>query len=231
MDLKCSKYSRGYIMGAKDTMKTFFAAMNEAVVPTRGYGPKIISTPMGPFSWNDNLQTWVNTNNGMQMNNIAFQDMYAMMDYATLGGGGGPADDRSPYDINPVLTPSLWGVITGITAGASSTTYWSGVTKATSQLSLGTNVVFTDIEMPITINAKWTQTAGYVPDILNKIYYSLNGGSPLKLLNTSVQNNDGIRIGILIDSGLTAGITGSGLLQIINSSSGQVLSGITYSLP
>jgi hypothetical protein len=74
-------------MGAKDTMKMFFASMNEAVVPTRGYGPKIISTPMGPFGWNEALQTWVNTNNGMQMNNIAFNDMYAMMDYSSTDGG------------------------------------------------------------------------------------------------------------------------------------------------
>ena len=62
-------------MGARDTMKTFFAAMNEQVAPVSGYGPRIISTPMGPFSWNDNLGVWVNTNNGMQMPNITFQDM------------------------------------------------------------------------------------------------------------------------------------------------------------
>jgi hypothetical protein len=83
-------------MGAKDTMKTFFTAMNEAVVPTRGYGPKIISTPMGPFTWNDNLNAWVNSNNGMQMNNIAFQDMYAMMDYGTASGDSGSPLTSSP---------------------------------------------------------------------------------------------------------------------------------------
>ena len=82
-------------MGAKDTMKTFFTAMNEAVVPTRGYGPKIISTPMGPFTWNDNLNAWVNSNNGMQMNNIAFQDMYAMMDYGTASGDSGSPSTTS----------------------------------------------------------------------------------------------------------------------------------------
>jgi hypothetical protein len=76
-------------------MKTFFTAMNEAVVPTRGYGPKIISTPMGPFTWNDNLNAWVNSNNGMQMNNIAFQDMYAMMDYGTTSGDSGSPSTTS----------------------------------------------------------------------------------------------------------------------------------------
>ncbi len=87
-------------MGAKDTMKTFFTAMNAAVVPTRGYGPKIISTPMGPFAWNDNLNAWVNSNNGMQMNNIAFQDMYAMMDYGTATGDAATLPTSSPTTIN-----------------------------------------------------------------------------------------------------------------------------------
>jgi hypothetical protein len=103
-------------MGAKDTMKTFFTAMNEAVVPTRGYGPKIISTPMGPFAWNDNLNAWVNSSNGMQMNNIAFQDMYAMMDYGTATGDAATLPTSSPTTINTLtFSPTtqnidnLWG--------------------------------------------------------------------------------------------------------------------------
>ena len=79
-------------MGAKHTMKTFFAAMNEQVAPTRGYGPRIVATPMGPFSWNDNLGVWVNINNGMKLNNLAFQDMYAMMDYNSLSGDNSITD-------------------------------------------------------------------------------------------------------------------------------------------
>lgn len=85
-------------MGAKDTMKTFFSAMNEQVAPTRGYGPKIVSTPMGSFSFNDALGVWVNTNNGMQMPNIAFQDMYAMMDYDSIGG------DSNVTPFTPIAT-------------------------------------------------------------------------------------------------------------------------------
>jgi hypothetical protein len=68
----------------RSTMKNFFAAMGSQMMG--GYGAKTISTPMGPFQWDDNLQVWVNTNNGMQMNNIAFQDAMAMMDYNTAGG-------------------------------------------------------------------------------------------------------------------------------------------------
>lgn len=75
-------------MGVKKTMDTFFASLTEQTF--RGYGSRILSTPMGPFRWDDNLNVWINVNNGFQLHNIAFQDMYAMMDYsATLGGDGG----------------------------------------------------------------------------------------------------------------------------------------------
>lgn len=217
-------------MGAKDTMKTFFAAMNEAVVPTRGYGPKTISTPMGPFSWNDDLQTWVNTNNGMQMNNIAFQDMYAMMDYATLGGGGAPSDDKTP-DFEPLLVPSDWGVVAGITSGTSDR-YWSGLTVGTKTLLNGINVVFSGLDRPITIGAQWSGvSAGYVPQInADRVLYSLNGTTAASIKTpVSVFNGDGLRFAI--QTGSTAGITGNGFLQIINNTTGTVLAGITYSLP
>lgn len=68
----------------RSSMKNFFTAMGSQMMG--GYGAKTISTPMGPFQWDDNLQVWVNTNNGMQMNNIAFQDAMAMLDYNTAAG-------------------------------------------------------------------------------------------------------------------------------------------------
>lgn len=68
----------------RSSMKNFFAAMGAQMMG--GYGAKTISTPMGPFQWDDNLQVWVNINNGMQMNNIAFQDAMAMVDYNTAAG-------------------------------------------------------------------------------------------------------------------------------------------------
>lgn len=218
-------------MGARDTMKTFFAAMNEAVVPTRGYGPRIISTPMGPFSWDDNIQAWINTNNGMRMDNIAFQDMYAMIDYSTTGDGGGAADDRAPYNINPTLTPSNWGVITGMTSG-STDKFWSGLTVGTKTLLSGINVVFSGLEQNITISAQLANTVGtYVPTIAgNNVWYSLNGATAVSIKTpVSISNTDGLRFAI--QTGLTAGITGSGTLQIVNSTSGAILAGITYSLP
>ena len=94
-------------MGAKDTMKTFFASVNEQTVPTRGYGPKIVSTPMGPFSFNSALGVWVNANNGMQMPNIAFQDMYAMMDYGVADGAKNIVTSSAPSGFTP--NPVDWG--------------------------------------------------------------------------------------------------------------------------
>jgi len=82
----------------RSSMKNFFAAMGSQMMG--GYGAKTISTPMGPFQWDDNLQVWVNTNNGMQMNNIAFQDAMAMLDYNNESGdeSQGSACD---YSIGP----------------------------------------------------------------------------------------------------------------------------------
>lgn len=73
-------------MAVKKLMNTFFKGLQEQ--STSGYGSKIVSTPMGPFTWNSELNVWVNMNNGMVMNNISFQDSMAMMDYDTVDGGG-----------------------------------------------------------------------------------------------------------------------------------------------
>jgi hypothetical protein len=74
-------------MGVGKSMKTFISAMTEQT-GMGGYGPKIKSTPMGPFRWNDLTQLWENVNNGMVMNNISFQDMF-IMGYETNSGDNG----------------------------------------------------------------------------------------------------------------------------------------------
>lgn len=71
-------------MAVKKLMSTFFASLQEQNVS--GFGSKIVNTPMGPFTWNDTLNVWVNMNNGMVMNNISFQDSMAMMDYTSFDG-------------------------------------------------------------------------------------------------------------------------------------------------
>jgi hypothetical protein len=61
-------------------------------------GGKILNTPMGPFVWNDNLQMWVNVNNGFSMPNISMQDMMAI-GYDTLSGGDNISSEFPPEPI------------------------------------------------------------------------------------------------------------------------------------
>ena len=74
-------------MGVSKSMKIFTEAM-QAGMSTSGYGSKIVNTAMGPFKWDDNLQVWVNVNNGFQMPNISLQDMY-LYDYDVSIGNQG----------------------------------------------------------------------------------------------------------------------------------------------
>lgn len=77
-------------MGVGRSMKIFMEAMQNSMT-YKGFSGKILNTPMGPFKWDDNLQMWVNQNNGFAMPNISMQDMM-MLGYETLSGGnGGPS--------------------------------------------------------------------------------------------------------------------------------------------
>lgn len=62
-------------MGVSKSMKIFTEAMQNGM-STSGYGSKIVNTPMGPFKWDDNLQVWVNVNNGFLMPNISIHEQY-----------------------------------------------------------------------------------------------------------------------------------------------------------
>jgi hypothetical protein len=92
-------------MGVKNSMNSFFAAMGGNLTSNNGYGSKIVSTPWGPFTWNDDLNVWVNINNGLQLNNISFQDMYAMIDYNTIS-----SDNQEPAVI---LIPAIFDFTSG----------------------------------------------------------------------------------------------------------------------
>jgi hypothetical protein len=74
-------------MGVSKSMKIFTEAM-QAGMSSSGYGSKIVNTAMGPFKWDDNLQVWVNVNNGFQMPNISLQDQY-LYDYDVSIGNQG----------------------------------------------------------------------------------------------------------------------------------------------
>lgn len=152
-------------MGAKDTMSTFFKAMRGQSISTSGYGPKIVSTPMGPFSWNDHLQTWVNTNNGMQMANIAFQDMYAMMDY-------GVSDGAEPTVATSAATPT----INTLTFSPTS----QNIDNATGDNALTPTFTISGNTTPVAL--KWNLLTGSIG--VTVIKYKKNGG----ILTTWAQN-------------------------------------------
>jgi hypothetical protein len=73
-------------MGVSKSMKIFMEGMQNSMV-NRGYGSKILNTPMGPFKWDDNTEMWVNVNNGFRMPNISMIDMIEM--------GGEPLIDQN----------------------------------------------------------------------------------------------------------------------------------------
>lgn len=72
----------------KSTMKIFFEGMQGNML-SGGYTSKIITTPMGPFKWNDVMELWENVNNGMVMNNMSFQDMMIIGYESESGDNGG----------------------------------------------------------------------------------------------------------------------------------------------
>lgn len=104
-------------MAVKKFMNTFFQGLQEQA--TSGYGSKIVSTPIGPFTWNSELNVWVNLNNGMVMNNISFQESIAMMDYDTGGSDGtvGTVYGTIPMD----FTPTIYNITSNYGEGSSVT--------------------------------------------------------------------------------------------------------------
>lgn len=91
-------------MGVGKSMKIFMEGVQNSMNST-STGGKILNTPMGPFAWNDNLQMWVNTNNGFLMPNISMQDMLAI-GYDTLSGSG----DSNNVNKNGGCTSILPGI-------------------------------------------------------------------------------------------------------------------------
>ena len=88
-------------MGVGKSMKIFTEAMENSMANI-GYGPKVVTTMMGPFQWNDTLEMWVNVNNGFMLPNISMQDMLAFGygdDAGAVDGGvDKPADLQVCYE-------------------------------------------------------------------------------------------------------------------------------------
>jgi hypothetical protein len=200
-------------MGVKNTMNNFFTSMSSQVA--LGSGQKSITTPMGPFQWDDNIQMWVNTNNGMVMSNIAFQDQFAMLDYDVAIENGA----SNVYN-GIILSPLTWGNFGG---GAAASDVWSSDTGAT-VLASANNVKFTFVESTPTITISITKnisvTAGSQPTLI----YSKNGGAKTSYtVPITIVNGDTLKVGIT-----TASLSeGSGTFTVTNVTIGKVLGIIT----
>lgn len=154
-------------MSERNTMKTFFAAMNEQL-DTGGFDSKIRMTHMGPFRWNDLMELWENVNNGMVMNNMSFNDMF-MFDYDTVGGG----EASSGIALIPATISGDNGNINGIGTLAN-TIRWASTTGPQSLLTNGSTITIT-CAAPIQISLTATYTD--VVATLQNILYSINGGA------------------------------------------------------
>jgi hypothetical protein len=166
----------------KSTMKIFFEAM-EGTMLGSGYSSKIINTPFGPFKWNDTIELWENVNNGIQMNNISFQDMM-IMGYETTSG-----DKNSSTEIPALFTGDLGNLTVGSASG--STDYWAKVGGPVTGM---TNSSFITFNRATTIQIDSSNDNAAPSAIL----YSKNDGT--KVTNTgaliSVTAGDTIRIGL-----------------------------------
>jgi hypothetical protein len=202
-------------MGVGKDMKTFFAAMNEQV-GMGGYGGKIKSTPMGPFRWNDTIQLWENVNNGMTMNNVAFQDMF-MMDYESNSGDSGSAVSAN---FNPTLTPSDWGNLNTMTDPGND--YWASSTGAQLLIADAANVAFSNLSGPITVTFT-SSGSGAGPQAIK---YSLNGGAAQTYSTAiTISNTDTLKVGVTAPGGTG---TGTGNVIVTNTTTSTVLDQIPY---
>ena len=210
-------------MGAKDTMKTFFASMNEQVVSARGYGPKIVSTPMGPFQWNDNLGVWVNINNGVQLNNISFQDMNAMIDYDTNGGGRDIIEGLP--NLNPTLSGSF-GAFNPNNINGVLNPWWATASGASIAIGSGNLVTFSGLGATINVTLTVSVSTGLTPII----YYSNNKSTSTQYTSAlSVTNGYALEVGLKATS-FPSGSNATGNLVITNATTNKILQSLPYTI-
>jgi hypothetical protein len=208
-------------MGVKDTMNNFFTSMTGQI--SSGSSQKNITTPMGPFTWDDNLQMWVNTNNGMVMSNIAFQDQFAMMDYDVTNETG----VANLYDAL-TLSPATWGDLSSsqITVTQNRFASSSGPQLLPSANTNRVQFIFAEGTPTITISITSTITgSGTAPSLL----YAKNNisGGVVGLTTYSapftITANDTLAVGIAP----AASSSGTGSLIVTNTTTGIVLGTIT----
>ena len=150
-------------MGVGKAMKIFMEGMQNSMVPS-GYTGKIVNTSMGPFIWNEEINSWVNQNNGFKIPNISLQELM-MYDYGaiadeTLSSGPQFIIDPCIYTL-PVFTPSSEN------AGR--------VPVLTTQSIALTAQILTNITCPVNIN--YVRTPGNTGRLADySLLYSINEG-------------------------------------------------------
>lgn len=150
---------RNQSMGVGKSMKIFMEGMQNSMMSS-GYTGKIVNTPMGPFSWNDTTNSWVNQNNGFSIPNISLQELmmvdYSVAgDYTSIGSGG---------SLEPLPDPSCVYTITGLS------------NESIGRLGSGTQYLFTNK----TLATLTCPCQIYLQNISGgtnaDLYYSLDGG-------------------------------------------------------
>jgi hypothetical protein len=196
-------------MGVKDTMNNFFTSMSGKMAS--GSGQKSITTTMGPFTWDDNPQMWVNTNNGMVMSNIAFQDQFAMMDYDVTNETG----VANLYNAL-TLSPTTWGNFGG---GGAPADVWASNSGPTT-LASANNVRFIFAESNPVISVTITKNISVISGGQPTLIYSKNGSAKTSYSTPiTMTNGDTLKVGI------TTGplSEGSGTITVTNATTGTVL--------
>jgi hypothetical protein len=208
-------------MGVKDTMNNFFTSMSDKMASASGQ--KSITTPMGPFTWDDNLQMWVNTNNGMVMSNIAFQDQFAMMDYDVTNETG-----VANLYAALTLSPTTWGNLSSpqITGAGNKFASSSGPVLLITSTTNRVQFIFAESTPTITISITSTITGtGTAPNLLYAKNNISGGSVGLTTYSTpfTITANDTLAVGIAP----VASSSGTGSLIVTNTTTGTVLGTIT----
>ena len=160
-------------MGVKNSMNTFFAAMQGQ--NSSGYGGRLVNTPMGPFRWDDNFNMWINVNNGMALSNISFQDEFAiMMNYDTLSGSSNDLNlnittvpwSRNDYTMNVVsFSPATVSITANVLAGS---------TVASNVLTISGNTLPAYLKAGAVTGPSYVNNGDQINDFL--LTYRRNGG-------------------------------------------------------
>jgi hypothetical protein len=189
-------------MGVKKSMQTFFEAMEGNQLPKSG--GRIIQTPMGPFTWDNLQESWVNINNGFKLPNMSLQELM-MFGYDPSVDGG--RDTRVAEFVCTEQFISVFGTVLRDV----------DISVAGTIQIISTNTTIQTASCAPIITVKLEDTGG-TPILFNSFTnatfeYSLNSGSSF----TSIDDNTTIQ---LLSNVLEAGASNAFRLRLIIGSGG-----------